>query len=272
MKTRILQTKIWKDGYYRSLNSNEKLLFVYFLSNEYVNQIWLYECHNDVIAFDTGIPLKDVENLKAKFQNDKKIAFYKDYVYLVNASKYENYRGDLNDKAREKILSVLPNDVLDWYKAILDRGIDGVSIGVYIPTINNKQETINNKEGGVGETELSVIETQKELKRPDKLTDHTVSHYVIELFRDINPDVARLHKLKTEAEASLTLYRNAVKGNLDQLERAIQAIPDIAADPYCPKEIKSISKPSQLLTHWALYCAQARGKRDAITNSGPLIL
>lgn len=144
-------------------------------------------------------------------------------------------------------------------------------------TTNNNDKKVKNEKNTIQQTtmqstNLSVIETYKELKRPDTLTDHSVSHYIIELFRDINPDVARLHKLKTEADASLTLYRNAVKGNLDQLERAIRSIPDIAADPYCPKEIKSLSKPSQLLTHWALYCAQARGKRDVITNSGPLIL
>ena len=115
-------------------------------------------------------------------------------------------------------------------------------------------------------TELSVIENQKELKRPDTLTDHSVSHYVIELFRDLNPDVARLHKLKGEADAAITLYRNAVKGNLDQLERAIKAIPEIAGDTFAPKDIKSISKPSQLLTHWALYCAQARGRKEKITK------
>lgn len=121
-------------------------------------------------------------------------------------------------------------------------------------------------------SQLSVIENQKELTRPDTLTDHSVSHYVIELFRDLNPDVARLHKLKGEADAAITLYRNAVKGNLDQLERAIKAIPEIAGDTFAPKDIKSISKPSQLLTHWALYCAQARGRKEKIKSSGPHIL
>lgn len=129
---------------------------------------------------------------------------------------------------------------------------------------NDKNETIQHTT--IQGTQLSVIENQKELKRPDTLTDHSVSHYVIELFRDLNPDVARLHKLKGEADAAITLYRNAVKGNLDQLERAIKAIPEIAGDTFAPKDIKSISKPSQLLTHWALYCAQARGRKEKITK------
>lgn len=133
---------------------------------------------------------------------------------------------------------------------------------------NNNVENVENvkKDTIIQGSQLSVIENQKELKRPETLTDHSVSHYVIELFRDLNPDVARLHKLKGEADAALTLYRNAVKGNLDQLERAIRAIPEIAGDTFAPKDIKSISKPSQLLTHWALYCAQARGRKEKITK------
>ncbi len=144
-------------------------------------------------------------------------------------------------------------------------------------TNNNDKNEKNDKNEIIQHTtiqgiELSKIESPKELKRPDTLTDHSVSHYVIELFRDLNPDVARLHKLKGEADAALILYRNAVKGNLDQLERAIAAIPEIAGDVYSPKDIKSISKPSQLLTHWALYCAQAKGRSEKIKSSGPHIL
>lgn len=272
MKTRIIHTEVWADGFFSDLNPDEKLLWLYLLTNETVNIIHLYRCPTHRISADTGLSVEKIKGIKSKFEKLGKAYFFEEFVFLKNAHKYESYTGDRNEIAKEKIFSKLSASVLAWYKAILDTPMHTPIDGVYIPSINKKEEIINNKEGGMGGENLTIVKGQKELRRPDKLTDHTVSHYVIELFRDINPDVARLHKLKTEADASLTLYGNAVKGNLDQLERAIQAIPDIAADPYCPKEIKSISKPSQLLTHWALYCAQARGKRDAITNSGPLIL
>lgn len=159
---------MWKDGYVRSLNPTEKLLFIYFLTNEYVNQVWLYECPIDLICFDTGISKKEVEIIKGKLQTDLKIAFYKDYVYLINAQKYETYSGELNQKAKDKILSYIPTDVLDWYTKILDRGIDTPINTLPIPIINNNIEIINNK-GGVGGNEIA----QKLIDFFNKKTGHT---------------------------------------------------------------------------------------------------
>ena len=141
MKTRVLFTKTWKDGYFRSLNSIEKLLFIYFFTNEYVNQLWFYECPEDVIAFETFIPIEKVKQIKQKFQADKKIFFYKDHVYLVNAHKYEKYRGQKNEIGKQKIFGLLNTDLFDWYKNVVpDKGIDTRSI----PSITHNSEHINN--------------------------------------------------------------------------------------------------------------------------------
>lgn len=149
MKTRIVYTKIWKDEYFRSLKSSEKILFFYFFTNEYVNQIWLYECPDDVISFETSVPIKEVQKIKEKLQMDKKIVFYKSYVYLVNSNKYEDYRGDKNEIAKKKIISLINKDVLDWYNNILDRGIDRGIDTQQIPSIIHNTESINNKLGVV---------------------------------------------------------------------------------------------------------------------------
>jgi hypothetical protein len=93
-----------------------------------------------VIA-DTGINKGIVEKAMVKFQEAKKIFFYEGYVFLYNASKYETYSGELNERSKERLLSELSNNVLDWYKRILDRGIDTPLKG----TINHNTEIINKK-------------------------------------------------------------------------------------------------------------------------------
>lgn len=117
-----------------------------------------------------------------------------------------------------------------------------------------------------------VVKEQTVLQRPAGNTEHEIGHYIIELFRDINPDTRRLHALKTEMNAALTLYKTGVYGDLTKMENAIRLLPQLATGKYCPKEIKLISKPSQMLTYWALYCSYAKGIKEDINNSGPLIL
>ena len=141
MRTRIVYTKIWKDSFYSSLTTIEKLLFVYFITNEYVNIVHLYELPERVILFDTGVSKQELDNAKNKFEANRKIYFYKDFVYLANARRYESYIGDKNEKAKTTLYGQLSKDVLDWYYSIPDTP----KIGVYIPPINHKSEIINHK-------------------------------------------------------------------------------------------------------------------------------
>ena len=139
MKTRILHTKIWKDDFFSSLTPTEKLLFIYYITNERVNIIHCYEITDREVTFDTGIDRGIIEVFKGKVTG--KIAFKDTYVFLLNANRYETYKGDRNDTAKEKLLKELPKSILDWYNNILDRGIDTPLKG----TINHKSEIINHK-------------------------------------------------------------------------------------------------------------------------------
>jgi len=145
MKTRIIYTKIWQDSFFTSLSSEEKIAFIYYLTNDQVNIIHFYECPDRKVIFDTGISLTKLLNLKGKLQTNKKIFFYKDYVFLVNAIRYESYTGEKNEEAKRKTIQLLSSDVLAWYKDIIDRGIDRGIDTQPIPSINHKSEIIIQK-------------------------------------------------------------------------------------------------------------------------------
>lgn len=157
MKTRILQTKIWKDEYFCSLNTQEKLLFLYFLTNDKVNILHCYEISSREASFDTGIPAPIVDKARTKFKADGKLGAYKNWLYILNAYKYEEYKGDKNDTAKGKLVKEMSNDVLDWYKAILDTGIDRGIDTPPIPSINHKSEIINNNIGVVKGKKLDYL-------------------------------------------------------------------------------------------------------------------
>lgn len=152
MEARLIYSKFWTDNFIIQLTVPEKLLFIYLLTNQFVNIIDFYECSDRQIIFDTGITQKVLDIFKVKLTDSGKILFYKDYVFIRNAKKYQTFKGEKNDIKRAKILDKMPTDVLGWYNKVLDTPIDTpidrVPIGSYNPYIitNNKYLITNNKE------------------------------------------------------------------------------------------------------------------------------
>ena len=115
MKTRILHTKLWKDAFFSELSPTEKLIFMYFLTNEDMNILHIYECPDKKVMFDTGVTSTQLEASKLKFSQEGKIHFYKGYVYVKNADKYEDYSGDRYDKAKETLKKQIGEDVINHF-------------------------------------------------------------------------------------------------------------------------------------------------------------
>ena len=114
MKTRMLHTKIWQDSFYTSLTPVESYLFLYFLLNSYVTVIHLYECPDRTIIYETRVSAEDLAIAKDRFMKADKMYFYKDWVYLKNADRYEQYAG-LAEKGKDTLLRQLNNDIYTWY-------------------------------------------------------------------------------------------------------------------------------------------------------------
>ncbi len=145
MKTRIIHTKFWEDSYIAELNPKEKLLFLYLITNQRVNLVWFYECPDRVILFDTGLSNKELQETKKKFMEDRRVLFVENYVYLVNANKYESYTGEKNKVASEKLLSQISTPIKDEVNRLLDTPIDTPIDTPSIGSISHKSEVISNK-------------------------------------------------------------------------------------------------------------------------------
>lgn len=160
MNTRILNTKFWADEYISSLSIEGKIIFLYYLLNERVNIIHCYECPDKYVIADTGVIKKNLIKYQEKFARDNKLSFYKGYVKIINAGKYESFKGEKNEKKKNILLTQLSIDVLDWYNNKKNTPIDTpIDTPIMIGSINHKSKTINHKEGGMGETKnyLSIF-------------------------------------------------------------------------------------------------------------------
>jgi len=199
METRILHTSLWVDEYFTNLDVKEKLLFIYFISNERVNIINFYQLPTNRIKADTGIDSSFIDKTKAKFHKDKKIFFKDNYVFLVHGYKYQNYGGPQNEKKKEKLISQLSKDVLAWYNNIIDTGID-TSIDSSIDT-NDKSIIINHK---------SIIHI-----------DETKNNIINDLIIFYNQ--AMKSKFKTLSSNNLDYWLKIY--TVDDIKKAIQFIP-----------------------------------------------
>jgi len=90
---------------------------------------------------DTKLTEQEIARSKVRFTENKRIFFYQDWVYVVNARKLGGYEGSKNNIALLNELDELPNDVFTYF-------INTVSIPYLYSSdtpINNKSEIINLK-------------------------------------------------------------------------------------------------------------------------------
>ena len=90
---RQIHTSIWKDEDFLDSTPEEKLLFIYFFSNESTTLSGLYKIPLRVIAFETNLSMDFIKITLKKFEKLEKI-FYRDgMVFVKNFQKY-NKGGD----------------------------------------------------------------------------------------------------------------------------------------------------------------------------------
>ena len=142
MITRIIYTEIWQDDFFVGLNPDEKLLFIYYLTNESVNIIHLYKCGVNRVKADTGIDTPIIQKAQRKFEENGKMFFKNGYIFLRNAHRFERYEGSKNEIAKGKLLSRLSKELLDWYSKLSDTPIDTLYKS---EIINHKSETLKHK-------------------------------------------------------------------------------------------------------------------------------
>ena len=101
---RYINSYFWNDPYVSDgLDPTEKLLYMYFLTNESTNLAGVYEISIRKMAFETGIDKEMIGRIIDRFQKDRKIYFYDNYVVISNFIKNQS----LNDNMMKNIVTIL---------------------------------------------------------------------------------------------------------------------------------------------------------------------
>ncbi len=116
-----MNTKYWNDGFIINLDPIEKLLFIYFLTNQYTNLCGVYECPLKIIAFETGIDKDVVEKIFKRFAG--KIHYITGWVYVRNFLKHQSANDKMKigaDRERKEIPLNIRKKILEIDKQYVE--------------------------------------------------------------------------------------------------------------------------------------------------------
>ncbi len=89
-KQRIVNTRFWDDSYVSRMNPNEKLVFLYLLTNPLTTIAGVYELSTKRVSFDIGLSTKEIGKVLEKLEKDKKIIRNDDWIGIVNFIRYQS--------------------------------------------------------------------------------------------------------------------------------------------------------------------------------------
>lgn len=140
MKTRIIKTRIWSDDEkFGSLSSVEKLIFIYFITNERIGMTGYYECPERVVLFESGVTKSQLDSTKIKLAELGMVLFHENWVFVVHAEKHNNFSGEKNEVAYKKEKSAIPSEIIDAFTYPIDR------VSIPSDTLSNHKLIISNK-------------------------------------------------------------------------------------------------------------------------------
>lgn len=162
MKTRLLYTKIHEDDYFRSLSDREQNFFIFLLTNEKVNLCGMYHCPDwYILSMKPTWNQKSLDIMKQKFTQNGKFIFLNGWIRIVNYGKYNTFTGKLNEKACNRELLMVPEELKEY-------PIDTL----YIPYLDyeNSPSNINNN---INQTTSKPEKSEKKKPTSSKATPLT---------------------------------------------------------------------------------------------------
>lgn len=117
-KLRSVSTAFWSDPFIEGLTPQEKLLFLYLITNEKTNMIGIYETSIKKMAFETGLDIETISNALKSFESLNKLKYINNHIILLKFIKHQNFNANMKISAI-RIFNNLPN-YLKMKELILD--------------------------------------------------------------------------------------------------------------------------------------------------------
>lgn len=119
--SRMINSKFWSDSFVvDKLNPLDRYLFLYFLTNEKTNICGVYEVPLRVISNETGLDKDEILRMLERLSG--KVEYRDGWVCIVNFVRHQSTKSDDVKKGIDRLLSNLPEDILEWVGQCRDGG------------------------------------------------------------------------------------------------------------------------------------------------------
>jgi len=248
-KLRSVSTAFWSDPFIEELTPSEKLLYLYFITNEKTNMLGIYELSIKKISFETGLNKETVLKALESFERINKIKYKENYLILLNFLKNQHFNTNMIKSAID-CYENLPNFLKDS-TVKLDKNNAYESF-----------ETLSNLYGMVPKVEVEVeVEVETETETETETEIHPLRLYVSQNFTNVS-------KLKTQLtnKQCIDLLKEFGNKLIDEKLKAMENTAQLTKKNlsvyltlvnWCSKETKStlptqqtnVSPPSQYKKH-----------------------
>lgn len=129
-----IDTAIWEDEWFAELNAEQKLFWLYLISNPLINIAGYFKITMRSLIFVTGLSRNKITEIINLFEAEGKVRYIDNYMLVVNFSKYQCYNPSTKLSA-SRLLNSLPDKVKHTLSTRCRHGVD---------TVNNNSNNNNN--------------------------------------------------------------------------------------------------------------------------------
>jgi hypothetical protein len=128
---RKIHTSFWSDTFIQDLDNDQRLFYLYLLTNERTKQCGIYEISKKQMAFDLGYSIDRVSKLLKYFINTGKVLYNETTkeIAIKNWGKY-------NNSTSPKVLSCIKSELDD----VKDRVLIEYIKGMHTPSQEEQEE------------------------------------------------------------------------------------------------------------------------------------
>lgn len=247
-KQRYINTRFWNDNYVSEKDPIEKLVFIYFLTNEHTNISGVYELPLKIMSVETGIEISMLNKIIPRLK--EKVSYLDGKVIIKNFIKHQETK---SANVMTGIVNCLKEFDIKWLKNIVDKGLfilpKYYSDTLCIPYVEGRNYLDLDLDSNLDLHSISEQGSQiKKIKKPVKKEEekHTKEiPLVIKSFEKVNADCKNFYGNKTQRGACSYLIENYT---FDRIIAVVEkTLPKTNQMPFFPV----ITTPLQLKQKWA---------------------
>jgi len=173
---RYISTSFWDDDWIRTLNPNEKFLYLYLMTNTLTNIAGVYKITIDRMSFDTGFNKDAIGIILSKFKSSKKCFYFNGWIVLPSWPKHQKWQNKKTIKEGiDKCLFSTPKDIISLllqvgYQYPIDTNLYDIhTVQVPTPTADYRPSYLNSdlefdldKDTDTSHSTVPKIETPQE--------------------------------------------------------------------------------------------------------------